>query len=278
MRIKNHFLFEDENTQVKFVESPNHSGSFIPDSIIIHYTAGRNAEGSIRTLCNRKRKASAHLVIAKDGAVTQLVPFNKIAWHAGKSYYKGRSGFNKYSIGIEIDNAGILTKQGNKFLSWFNKEYSEDEVFKGVHRNQKEDSYWQRYSEVQIEKVEEICDLLIDEYNINLILGHEEIAPTRKIDPGPAFPLDKMRDRLLYSDRENENISESVIEDSEELNNLGIVTANKLNIRFKPSITATKVSNPLEKGTLLDIIEESGDWYKVKVNISGWVSKKYVKT
>ena len=81
------------------------------------------------------------------------------------------------------------------------------EVVRGAHRNQnlpvahpqvrQPVCYWHRYAEVQFEVVETICAALIAAYGIHYILGHEEIAPDRKVDPGPAFPLDEMRARLL---------------------------------------------------------------------------------
>ena len=67
---------------------------------------------------------------------------------------------------------------------------------RGVHRNQPEASYWHRYTSEQLAVVEAICAALIQRYGIQHILGHEEIAPSRKVDPGPAFPLDAMRARL----------------------------------------------------------------------------------
>jgi len=83
MKIKNHKL-----VGVDYKRSPNQSGTIKPTYLVIHYTAGRSAEAAVRTLTSRKRKASAHLVIGRDGSVTQLVPFNRKAWHAGKSEWK----------------------------------------------------------------------------------------------------------------------------------------------------------------------------------------------
>lgn len=76
-----------EGDGIPFRESPNHGGLFepgLPDTIIIHYTAGSSAESSVKVLCDPKRKASAHLVVGRDGSVTQLVPFNTVAWHAAQ--------------------------------------------------------------------------------------------------------------------------------------------------------------------------------------------------
>lgn len=276
MKITDHILQGDSNRELASVNSPNHSGDFSPgnpDTIIIHYTAGRNAGSSINTLCDPNVKASAHLVIGRDMSITQLVPFNIIAWHAGKSAYEGRKGFNKYSIGIEIDNAGELTKQGDEYVSWFGARYTAYDVFEGIHRNQTRTSYWHRYTKEQIEITEEICRMLIKEYNIKHILGHEEIAPGRKTDPGPAFPLDKLRDKLLFADRDEDEGDEHIVHDNES----GIVTAGKLNIRSLPDVNSKKVAEPLPKGTVVNITGESGDWYNITVETKGWVSKNYIR-
>lgn len=245
-------------------------GKNLPDTIIIHYTAGGNGQASAKYLCKDSVKASAHLVISRDGKIYQLVPFNIIAWHAGVSSYNGRTGFNKYAIGIEIDNAGVLEKRGDKFFSWFGKEYNKNQVIKAKHRNEKTERYWHTYTQEQIETVEQICSLLIEKYNIKTILGHEEISPGRKQDPGPAFPLDKLREKLL-SDR----IIDSPQILKKEIN--GKVIASALNIRENPNINAEKTAKPLQKGTSVKILEKYGDWYKIETEITGWVSAKYIE-
>ena len=87
-----------------------------PDMIVLHYTAGTSAESSALFLTRPDVSASAHVVIGREGEVFQLVPFNIEAWHAGKSWYAGRGGLNRYSIGIELDNLGKLRFSGG-FLS-----------------------------------------------------------------------------------------------------------------------------------------------------------------
>ena len=166
-----------------------------------------------------------------NGSVTQLVPFDKIAWHAGKSSHQGRSGLNNYSIGIEIVNAGKLLKSGNAYVSWFGRKYAAEDVVYAIHRNGTSPAYWHAYTEKQISEVEEICNLLVNEYDIQYLLGHEEISPGRKIDPGPAFPLDKMRNRILNL---NPRDDDSPIEEGEYLSQ-GLVTVSKLNIRSGPA-------------------------------------------
>jgi N-acetylmuramoyl-L-alanine amidase len=252
--------------------SPNHGGTFAPgklDTIIIHYTAGSSAESSVKSLMDVNSKASAHLVIGRDGSITQLVPFDTIAWHAGPSQYGTRIGFNQYSIGIEIDNAGVLEKRGGKYYSWFNREYPEADVVQGIHRNQSIPRYWHAFKEEQINIVFDICQLLLRHYPIKFILGHEEISPGRKVDPGPAFPLDKLRERLLGGERDA-NTKENIKDSS------GIVTIDLLNIRAEPSIESDKVAQPLPKGQKVKILAEKNGWVKVSTEVTGWVSGKYV--
>lgn len=240
-----------------------------PDSIIIHYTAGRNAESSAKFLCRKDVKASAHVVIGRDGKTWQLVPFDTISWHAGRSEYNGRSGYNKYSIGLEIDNAGILEKTGDNFVAWFGKHYPANEVMQAVHRNESIERFWHVYTEKQIECVEALCEELIKKYpTITQILGHEEIAQGRKQDPGPAFPLDKLR-QMIFQDRDADAPNYDDME--------GYVDVPKLNIRELPSVNSDTVTDPLLKDTKVKILQKQNGWYQVKAEIEGWVSADYVR-
>jgi len=145
VRIRDHRLSGDG---VQHADSPNRGGPFGPgdlDTIIIHYTAGANAQSAIDTLCDTERKVSAHLVVARDGTVTQLLPFDTVGWHAGKSTWQSRGGLNDYSIGIEVDNPGRLQRRGGNYLSWFGKAYGEEDVVEAVHRNESASSYWHSF-------------------------------------------------------------------------------------------------------------------------------------
>lgn len=243
------------------------------DSIVIHYTAGRNGKSSSEFLSRTNVKASAHLVVDRGGTVYQLVPFNKKSWHAGTSSYKDRKYYNNYSIGIELDNAGIMTPVGDKYKAWFGGKYLADDVVREVHRNEKEPRYWHTFTQEQIDICEEIVNLLIEKYpsmqERKEILGHEEISPGRKSDPGPAFPLDRLRDQAFSQDR--------AMEDAE-MPDLGKVAVSKLNIRATPSAHSEKVAKPLQQGKEVKIIGEEGDWYEVATEVRGWVHKDYVET
>jgi N-acetylmuramoyl-L-alanine amidase len=199
MRIDNHRLQGDG---ILYRASPNQGGLFqdgILDTIVLHFTAGDSVNWALDNLRDSTpgQRVSAHLLVARDGTTTQLLPFDTVAWHAGRSCWGGRSEFNHFSLGIEIDNAGRLQQQGDDFSSWTGGLYEEQEAVQAFYRDEAEPSWWHRYPGIQLEVVENLCLLLIKTYHIDRILGHEEIAPERKEDPGPAFPLDALRQRLL---------------------------------------------------------------------------------
>lgn len=278
MDIKQHKLTGDSEYNVEWEPSPNKGAKLDggkPDAIVIHYTAGASASSSVKSLCRKGAKASAHLVIGRQGEIFQLVPFDTIAWHAGRSSYKGRTGFNKYSVGIELDNAGLLTPNGSGgFLTWFNRSIPPEDAVQAVHRNQRQPSWWHSFTDIQIELTEVICQLLIDKYDIQMVLGHEEIAPRRKVDPGPAFPLDKIRTRLLADDRSEEGDEEP---DRRLPAGSGIVTANKLNIRSGPGISNQPVARPLVSGEIVTVLRELDGWVEIERKTRGWVKADFIE-
>ena len=198
MRIENHRL-----VGARQVPSPNQGGPFAPgapDTLILHFTACDDAELAVRVLTHPTagRRVSAHLVVGRDGEVTQLLPFDTIGWHAGRSAWGGREAFNRMSLGVEIDNSGRLEERGEGVLvSRLGRVFGPEDAVRAVHRNESEPAWWLRYPREQLEVVEALSALLVAEYGLRWILGHEEIAPDRKDDPGPAFPLDELRSRIL---------------------------------------------------------------------------------
>ena len=127
--------------------------------IILHYTAG-NRDSSLKTLT--KNEVSAHYMVSdnKSEPIYSLVDENKRAWHAGASDWKGRNNLNDTSVGIEIVNGGDVS---GTFVP---------------------------YKDFQIKEVAVLVKYLADKYEIPAtnILGHSDIAPQRKSDPGPLFP------------------------------------------------------------------------------------------
>ncbi len=134
-------------------------GSKSITSIIIHYTGMQSERESIKRLTSLSSKVSCHYLINRSGKVFRLVQDKNIAWHAGKSMWGKYKNLNKNSIGIELVNKG--------------------------HRYG-----YQAFTRIQIKRLVELCKYLKRKYKIKnkLILGHSDIAPLRKADPGEKFP------------------------------------------------------------------------------------------
>jgi len=199
MEVKNNFLFNNDQ-QVEYIETPNTNGKdqlISPSYIIIHYTAGSSIEGSVNWFKNPSAEASAHLVIGRDGRIVQMVPFNQRAWHAGKSQWGNVNGLNSYSIGIELVNAGRLVKKQGAFINWAGHVIPDDEVIEATHKNDSGSAFWHEYTKSQIETAIEVSKTLVPAYSILEILGHDDIAPRRKSDPGPAFPMSAFTSRVF---------------------------------------------------------------------------------
>ena len=131
--------------------------------IIIHYTGMQSEIESINRLKNIEAKVSCHYLINRKGLIIQMVKDNKIAWHAGKSKWKTFENLNKNSIGIELVN------NGHEFG-------------------------YQKFSNAQIASLIKLCKNLKKKYNVKKenFLGHSDIAPLRKSDPGEKFPWKRL--------------------------------------------------------------------------------------
>jgi N-acetylmuramoyl-L-alanine amidase len=270
MKILRHKLFESSERPFDFAASPNIGGKLEPRYLIIHYTAGRSAQESINWFLNPDASASAHLVIARDGAITQQVPFNRVAWHAGQSSWQNLVGLNHHSIGIELDNAGRLTRQGNSWRAWFGGAYPDNEVVVATHKNENTPSGWHSYTEAQIDAAIRVARTLVDAYGLIDVLGHEDISPGRKSDPGPAFPMSSFRSRVLgrAADEPAAHISTTA-----------------LNIRTGPGTQFPLLpGSPLPLGTRMQVIGSQGSWRLVDVldvisgfnDLQGWVHARFI--
>ena len=127
--------------------------------IIIHYTGMKKELAAINKLCSPKSKVSSHYFIRNNGNILTLVPDLYEAWHAGISTWQNYKSLNKYSIGIEINNPG-------------------------------HDHGYKRFKSKQIRSLKKLLKILILKYKIKTcnILGHSDVAPNRKKDPGEKFP------------------------------------------------------------------------------------------
>ena len=127
--------------------------------LIIHYTGMKKTSDAIKRLINYKSEVSCHYFIKKNGDIIRMVPDSYIAWHAGKSNWKKNNFLNKLSIGIELDNPG-------------------------------HEHGYQPFKSKQIKSLKRLIKKLKSKYKIKKenILGHSDIAPERKRDPGEKFP------------------------------------------------------------------------------------------
>lgn len=187
-------------TALPFKASPNVGGKLAPEYIVLHDTAsGLNDSGSISWLTNPVSKVSAHVVIGRDGKITQLVPFNVKAWHAGQSIWAGRPLLNGFSIGIEIINPGKLQKVAEgvyKGVGSYDTNRDPSLVVKYAKTAAHGEGYWLAYSDAQVAAVRELCAGICAAYGIKDILTHWLISPGRKVDTNPLFPLEQLRKDL----------------------------------------------------------------------------------
>ncbi|MDZ4103281.1 MAG: N-acetylmuramoyl-L-alanine amidase [Hydrogenophaga sp.] len=263
--IQNHRL---TGPDVSFRATPNVGGAMRPQFVVLHYTAGRTLESSVESLCTKKPQgnASSHIVLGRDGRIVQLAPFNAVTWHAGVSQWSGIDGLNHHAIGIEMDNAGLLHREGERCVSWFGKAYPDNEVVMAEHRHGGGLRPWHHFTEVQIERALQLCEVLVAHYGLKDVLGHEDIARGRKVDPGPAFPLAAVRARALGR---GADVAVRLV-----------VNAASLNIRSGPAAEFSKVAPALKRGAELVLLEPQDRWSRVAVvgatDLEGWVCNDFV--
>ena len=142
--------------------SPNRDGrppGALPTLVILHYTGMRTCAEAVARLCDRAARVSAHYVIDEDGLILRLVPDAMQAWHAGRSFWAGQAGLNATSIGIELVNPGH---------EWG----------------------YRPFPTAQIRVLEDLLRELLARWPIapEAVLGHSDVAPARKQDPGELFP------------------------------------------------------------------------------------------
>ena len=210
------------------------------DAIIIHYTGMQNSESALNYLCNKKSKVSSHYFINEEGQIFQLVDDYNIAWHAGVSKWLKRKNLNDTSIGIELVNPGH--EHGYKV-----------------------------FSEKQYESLEQLIKLLFSKYNIkkDWVLGHSDIAPSRKLDPGENFDWHRLaRKELSIWPDKIFSVPDSLKSD-QLLHNLLFDIGYDVKNYFKPSLIAFK-----RRFIPKDISEETNE---LVVNVAYSVSKAFSK-
>lgn len=274
-RIRNHRLSTGA-ANVPFVQSPNVGGALTPKILVLHYTASGPSGDIARYFARSDVKVSAHLVIRRDGSVIQCVPFNVVGWHAGPSTWSTRdgrrfNGLNSHSIGIEIENWGPVTKVGSGWKSWTGATVDGGNVIEARHKFGSPTCGWESFTEAQVEATAEASRAICSEYNITDIVGHDDISPGRKSDPGPAWNMGSFTARVLGREQDGDALME-------------VRSATGLNLRKGPGVGHDLVRpKPLPDGTLVQVQESDGRWYFVSVlnaqgepNVSGWVHSAYL--
>jgi N-acetylmuramoyl-L-alanine amidase len=266
--IKNHRLHYDDS-QVEYLLTPNRTKNFVlkPEGILVHDTAGRlDGATSVNWFMDPAAQASAHLVVHRDGKITQLAPFNVKTWHAGRSHLNGRSGVNSFAVGIEIVNPGKLTPVGGgKFQAWFGEIYKEtDFIITEKTTPEHGTGGWMNYTVEQLDSVEAVSILLFEKYNLQWIWPHWKVSPGRKVDTNPLFPLENLQSKLVGRKADDSNTA--------------IMLANT-NQRRWPSYS-DNIIQVIPKSKRVELLRsgwyQNGDdfaeWYLVSYkNHEGWV-------
>ena len=152
--------FAPDHKGVRVVPSPNHDARTTPiDILLLHYTGMRTAEAAFGRLTDPSAKVSSHYLVYEDGRIDQLVAETRRAWHAGVASWKDATDINSHSIGIEIVNPG-------------------------------HDFGYRDFPDAQIDAVIALCRDVVARHRIarERVLGHSDVAPARKQDPGEKFP------------------------------------------------------------------------------------------
>ena len=134
-----------------------------PDMLILHYTGMASGPEALERLCDPAAKVSAHYLIEEDGRIFRLVPEDERAWHAGVASWAGESDINSRSIGIELVNPG--------------HEFG-----------------YRAFPDAQIDSLTVLAKGIVERWRIPAarVLGHSDVAPLRKEDPGELFPWDRL--------------------------------------------------------------------------------------
>ena len=144
--------------------SPNCNERTLPITMaVLHYTEMKPVESAIERLCDPAAQVSAHYIISEEGEVTRLVPEEKRAWHAGLSYWRGHKDVNSASIGIELDHPGH-----------------------GLG--------YREFAPAQIDALVPLLHRIVKTHDIPRanVVGHSDVAPARKTDPGELFPWGRL--------------------------------------------------------------------------------------
>lgn len=227
MKVSNNFLLNDDDVQVTYRPSPNVGKAKKGYKVLVIHFDGASGTQGLNWLLDKQSKVSSELWLSREGKTIQMAPFNITCWHAGVSKWRGLEGLNSYGIGIEVQNTG-----------------------------------GQAYADIQMVELGKIAKALVSTYNLEIV-GHEDIAPLRKVDPSGS--------KLLLFDWKR------LFDDAGVHTELYKTTAD-LNVRRGQSTDYPAVTK-LIKGAEVFELNRMGDWSKIQQKgtmQSGWVNNKYL--
>lgn len=165
---------------------------------VAHFTDGATAKSSVDFWRSpAARGAEAHIIIDRDGTIYQIRPFDQQCDHAGESAWADPKtgilyvGLNRCTIGVEFANGGY-DDPGRDAYDWA-KKLPGFKSIRAKHKNEAIARDWETYPAAQIAAGFAVFKALTDRYNLDDVVGHDDIAPKRKVDPGPAFPMTELR-------------------------------------------------------------------------------------
>jgi len=173
-----------ETPLLSWLPSPhyNQNREIVPNLLVIHYTAGASARSTAEWCTLPESRVSYHVIIDRDGAIIQQVPFNRRAWHAGQASWNGHNDVNSFSIGIGLANWGWLPPDKGVNTPGIIG------TLLSPHKSNPDKPYlWECYPRAQLLTLCALVAALVEAYPISAVVGHDDIAPNRKLDPGPAF-------------------------------------------------------------------------------------------
>ncbi len=246
-----------------------------PRYLIMHYTTGTQVQSTLNTFRNPANGLSTHLVIARDGRIFQLVPFNHAAYHTGLSFWEGERNLNSMTIGIELDNAGRLSKVNGK---WAARGHiiPADRVKEATHWKENKARTFECFTEEQLEVAFQIAQALVKEFKLTDILGHDEVNLKTRYDPGPLFPLETWRKKIFQRTKPDVELfhtkpATKLYEDFENFEGI------------RPNLNHPKIGGiKLQDNEPITVVQELKGYSLIRVRrgnrvITGWVSNGSIR-
>ena len=281
MRIKNHRVEGLRYTQAAYT-----GDQITPSIVVLHDTAGRLTRFNSADYLASKNpaKASVHFVVETDGTISQLVPTNRRANHAGKSSFNGREGCNDFSIGIEIVNPGRMSRKSEtQAVTWWGEEFACGLLgIQEVETPQHGRGLWAAYPEAQIRAVIDLLTCLFQGVpTLTDITTHWYIGPGRKVDVNPLFPLDQVRSAVLGHDDPAEIAADAASQPADVSDMVQIETpGDTLNMRSWPNWNHRNVIAAIPDGAIVPVLRRgafsSREWLRVLYGgQEGWIVARY---